>query len=469
VNPSTSHLESNPDRLRERLAALHAGFRSPADDPRLDAAISELSHGLDRILNEHAGMSAELLSVYEQLGVVFDVTRRMPTVDNEPAVVALFVDSLSRSFAGGEVVAVRPVTGGPIDSGLTDSRNTEWRVFAADLRNGASPTLRSIQTAAPDIPLSLEITRARNERRVIVVGATGFRLGDSDAPTGSGESIIGPVFAGDEFVCALVLSHGPALPAFRAADMLLAEALSTFCGDLIRNFRLMRELRHMSLVMVRALVNAVDQKDEYTSGHSIRVGFYATMLGKAVGLSDFDLQMLQWSALLHDVGKIGIRDDVLKKAARLTTDEFEHIKEHPIRSHQVVQQVPQLADALDGILHHHEHYDGSGYPHGLAGENIPLQARIIQIADVFDALTSCRSYRPAHSWEEALEILRKEAGKTVDPTLANRFDELMRGMLHGRPKGWETLIAQANRFSHESLPVVEEDDSWFRHGKERVT
>ena len=105
---------------------------------------------------------------------------------------------------------------------------------------------------------------------------------------------------------------------FRACDMLLLESLSLFCGDLIRNHRLVDELQTMSVTMVRALVSAVDQKDTYTSGHSIRVGFYSTLLGRAAGLNEREMRDLKWSALLHDVGKIGSRDDVLKKPGKLT-------------------------------------------------------------------------------------------------------------------------------------------------------
>jgi HD-GYP domain-containing protein (c-di-GMP phosphodiesterase class II) len=199
--------------------------------------------------------------------------------------------------------------------------------------------------------------------------------------------------------------------------------------------------------MVRSLVSAVDQKDQYTCGHSLRVGYHATTLGRLLNLPEVELQMLQWSALLHDVGKIGIRDEVLNKQGKLTPDEFQHIKEHPGKSYRVVQQVPQLAAALDGILHHHERYDGTGYPSGLSGEEIPLQARIIQIADVFDALTSSRSYRPAYDWKEALDIMRSEAGKTVDPHLQTVFDQHIRSVLEGDPAAWQRLIEKANHFA----------------------
>ena len=201
----------------------------------------------------------------------------------------------------------------------------------------------------------------------------------------------------------------------------------------------------MSVTMVRALVSAVDQKDTYTSGHSIRVAFYTTLLGRAFGLSEEDMKMLRWSALLHDVGKIGIRDDVLKKTGKLTKEEFDHIKEHPVRSYQVVRGISYLAGALDGVLYHHERIDGTGYPEGLVGINIPLQARIIQVADIFDALTSSRSYRSAYGWDRALKILREGSGTTSDPHLLKLFERAVRDAIGNDPDGWARLIERAER------------------------
>lgn len=422
------HLEST-EAARAWLAMLRTSCADFPGHSDVDVLMRGLSRSIDRVLQEHRGMSEELIGAYEQLGVVFEVTRNLSSVEGEGEVLKLFEDSLRRSFAEAKV------------------RILTVRQLADSASNG--------QAGVVEPGLREQVKSARETGKVAVHrgmhGANGVECSAGTLPIEpvTGEVMVAPVFAGQDFVGAIVLEQGSSEDAFRACDMLLVGALSTFCGDLLRSHRLVRELREMSLVMVRALVNAVDQKDEYTSGHSIRVGFFATLLGRRLGLSESDLQMLQWSALLHDVGKIGIRDDVLKKNARLTDSEFRHIKEHPVRSHKVVQQVPQLARALDGILHHHEHYDGSGYPSGLVGEAIPLQARIIQIADVFDALTSSRSYRPANEWRAALTILSAEAGKTVDPRLREIFDTLIREEIGSDPNGWESLLGRANCFAQD--------------------
>lgn len=406
------------------LGAVCAGLKGHSPAPELELALKGLSDAVERIGIEHEGMSEELITVYEQLGVVFEVTQRISGARNEWDVAELVCDSLGQSFSTSTVRVVRPGASG-------------WMVESEE---------------APR-ELSALIDRAVAESRVLVEPWSGTLLGGA-----AEEVMVGSISAGGSVVCGIVLVHRGGGRRYRASDMSVVESLTTFCGDLIQNRRLLRELHELSLAVVRALVNAVDQKDPYTSGHSIRVGYYSTLLGTALQLGSRELQMLQWSALLHDVGKIGIRDEVLKKTGKLTDEEFDHIKEHPVRSHKVVQEVPQLAAALDGVLYHHEHFDGGGYPHGLKGEGIPLQARIIQIADVFDALTSTRSYRSAHDWRAALEILKKESGTTVDPRLQRMFDEILRAELEADPDSWERLNRRANAFTGASeLPAPSND------------
>ena len=404
------------DDVRHRLKTLSTRVAGLEDGDALERLVSEVSEAVERITVENAGMAEELLSVYEQLGIVFEVTQKLPTLQSESEVIDLFVDNLRRSFQKREVFVVHP-------------------------RTPANGSREGMHGSATDWFDGL-VCRARDSRRVMVESPP---LGA--APACVAVVTVGPVFAGESFVCAIVLTRSSEVEGFHASDMLLLDSLTMFCGDLIRNHRLLQELREMSVAMVRSLVNAVDQKDQYTSGHSLRVGYFASLLGKTLNLTEEELQMLQWGALLHDVGKIGIRDDVLNKKGGLTEDEFNHIKEHPVRSHRVVQEVPQLAGALEGVLHHHERFDGAGYPSGLTGEDIPLQARIIQIADVFDALTSDRAYRPAYNWGMALDILREEAGKTVDPQFQKMFDGLIREQIEDHPDGWKRTIERANRFT----------------------
>lgn len=398
---------------------------APAGSVDLEPMLQTIGDALDQVLGEHGGMAEELLSAYEQLGVVFEVTRRLPGVQSEAEVVALFLASLQRTFAGHRVVALRQRATG------------EWCV-------GSEPIAESLATVVRTACDSKAVTVSPDEDDGPAIA------GLSACPateTPCHQVMVGPIMVGESVRHAIALLRPSGVPAFRRVDMLLLESLTRFCGDLLRNLQLMRELSDLSVAMVRSLVSAVDQKDPYTCGHSLRVAHFATQLARQLGLGVQDLRLLQWSALLHDVGKIGIRDAVLNKAGKLTPEEFEHMKEHPVRSHQVVSGVPQLRDALDGILYHHEHYDGGGYPEGLAGEDIPLQARIIQIADVFDALTSDRSYRKGNDWRKALTIMRDEAGRTIDPYLQSVFDRMIRTRLEDDEGAWAKLVAEASEFA----------------------
>jgi HD-GYP domain-containing protein (c-di-GMP phosphodiesterase class II) len=169
------------------------------------------------------------------------------------------------------------------------------------------------------------------------------------------------------------------------------------------------------------LVEAIEWKDRYTHGHVRRVASYAVMIGKELGLSGTDLRKLALVAQLHDVGKISVPDNILGKPARLTPEEFEVIKQHVQRGYEIAKSVKALDGAVDGIYMHHEKWDGSGYPQALSGEDIPLQARIVAMADAYDAMTSGRVYQPAVDDHEALSELQKCSGTHFDPRCVDAF------------------------------------------------
>lgn len=159
-----------------------------------------------------------------------------------------------------------------------------------------------------------------------------------------------------------------------------------------------------------ALANAVAAKDDETNGHCKRVVQYSILIGRELGLDAKLMQQLEWGALLHDIGKIAVPDAILKKPGPLTDEEWTVMREHPYVGYLMIKEIEFLREGRDVILHHHERVDGRGYPYGLAGEEIPLLARIFAIADTFDAITSDRPYRKAQSIEVAREEIRKHAG-----------------------------------------------------------
>jgi len=192
----------------------------------------------------------------------------------------------------------------------------------------------------------------------------------------------------------------------------MSDELEHFVEDLKRAAEENRELFMGSIQM---LAGAVDEKDPYTRGHSDRVTRYSLLIAQEMNLPASFLETLRISAQLHDVGKIGIEDHILKKPGALTEEEFEVMKTHTTKGANILRPVTQLAEMLPGIELHHEALDGRGYPYGLQGDQIPLLARVIAVGDTFDALTTNRPYQQAHTPEQALQIIKNLAGKRLDP------------------------------------------------------
>jgi len=173
-----------------------------------------------------------------------------------------------------------------------------------------------------------------------------------------------------------------------------------------------------------SLMSALDARDRETEGHSVRVSRLACMLAAEVGLSEKQIKSLERGALLHDIGKIGISDTILHKPDKLTDDEWKIMRVHPDIGARIVEGIPFLQDTVAVIRHHHERWDGSGYPVGLSGKEIPTQARIFAVVDVFDALTSRRRYREKSTADEALHYLKEQSGVLFDPDIVEALARL---------------------------------------------
>jgi HD-GYP domain-containing protein (c-di-GMP phosphodiesterase class II) len=201
----------------------------------------------------------------------------------------------------------------------------------------------------------------------------------------------------------------------------MSQELEHFVEDLKRAAAENRELFMNSIQM---LAGAVDEKDPYTRGHSDRVTKYSVLIAKEMGMPEDFLETVRVSAQLHDVGKIGIEDRILKKPGALTAEEFEIMKTHTTKGANILRPVAQLKDMIPGIELHHESLDGRGYPHGFKSDEIPMLPRIIAVADTFDALTTNRPYQQAHDCEDALRIIHSISGKRLDPTAVAALDAI---------------------------------------------
>lgn len=212
------------------------------------------------------------------------------------------------------------------------------------------------------------------------------------------------------------------------SDLMLLAGLSAIAIDKARKHEALHDL---FLSSIRALTAALDARDPYTHGHSERVAQFALAIADELGMDEASKRRIELSALLHDIGKIGIDDSVLKKPGKFTDEEYEQMKTHPEKGYHILMLIKQLEPNLPGVRYHHERFDGSGYPLGLRGDEIPLDARIVAIADVFDALTSDRPYRSAYEPDRAIQIIRSEVGAHFDP---NVFEAFMRAYEKGKIK-----------------------------------
>jgi HD-GYP domain-containing protein (c-di-GMP phosphodiesterase class II) len=222
----------------------------------------------------------------------------------------------------------------------------------------------------------------------------------------------------------------------------MSQELEHFVLDLKRAAAENRELFMSSIQM---LAGAVDEKDPYTRGHSDRVTKYSVLIAKEMGLDDDFIETLRVSAQLHDVGKIGIEDRILKKPGALTAEEFEIMKTHTTKGANILRPVAQLKEMIPGIELHHESLDGRGYPHGYKGDQIPRLPRIIAVADTFDALTTNRPYQQAHDTDSAMRIIYSLSGKRLDPTAVAALNAVFqRGEIQVPSQPPATLVAAAS-------------------------
>ncbi len=362
----------------------------PAVFGALNAAATTAAE-LQGALSENVQLAEEVLKNYEQLSLLFDFTKEIAGVTRPEELERLLlrriakllrVSTLDTVSHDGALRRHDVQAGRVVDGTWHETYSDGWQAVMHDAFQHQKITVRQM----PD-----------------------------------GHCLICPLPRLTEPYDLVLATRPPDAPEFVSGDLQMAEALLTFGGNLINNSQLHTQLRRMSIEATRALVSAIDKKDHYTSGHSERVGFMSRLTGVHLGLPAEQLDQIEWSGLLHDIGKIGVREDVLNKPGKLSTEEYDEIKKHPRMGYEILKPIESLQPILDGVLHHHENPDGSGYPDGLSRSEITQFASIIHVVDVFDALSSTRSYRQAFSVERSLEIVKELAGNTLDPLIVDAF------------------------------------------------
>lgn len=387
-------------------------------------AIGHLSERITRLVEENQGLAEEVLRSYEQLNLVFDIAQQVAHIVSVSEIERVLAGRIA-TLLGAEAAAVVSSDGAP-----------RSYAAAAGGRAAALPAGVLEQVAT-------HIERVRRTRQVSVTGV------------GSHQVILGPLLRLGEKVDVVLAVRRARDEDFRSGDVLMLHSVLSFGGQIISNSELHEKLGRMSFEVTRALVAAIDKKDHYTCGHSERVGFFARLTGQQMGLAADQLQTLEWSGLLHDVGKIGIPEEILNKPGRLTADEFAIVKLHPGMGYEILKPIESFEGVLEGVLHHHEAPDGTGYPDGLKGDQTPLLARIIHVVDIFDALTSTRSYRAPFSIQKAIEILRAESGTKVDGDVAEAFLAALERWRCEQPARFDEMFRSKGSLEPGPVPPAE--------------
>lgn len=272
-----------------------------------------------------------------------------------------------------------------------------------------------------DFDLSPLVERLPTDRGAVTPGA--IILNDVEfVPEGPMQALALPLSCKGKIAGFLMATgKGGDDPQISSYDSQLLEATASYIGAFLDNSASYRTQRALFLGTIEALAAAIDAKDSYTCGHSRRVAMISHSIALAIGMSASEAERVRIAGLVHDVGKIGVPEAVLCKGGRLTDEEFAEIKKHPVIGHRILKDLPSFEDVLPGVLHHHERMDGRGYPAGLSGDAIPMVARIIGVADTFDAMSSSRSYRAAMPREKVLSELQRSAGAQLDPDMVKAF------------------------------------------------
>ena len=350
-------------------------------------------------------MAGELSERYEELHLVYAIDRQVREMGKGADVFQGLLKSWADHMDADVAAFVRPGDGVCISATNLSAPIHNLDLVLVDMRG-------DLYRFAHSSRQSIVINETDDARRAYIFTDMPFKI------------LCCPVFEEKSVVAILVLINHAAKADFSNSDRKLGEVLANHLSSLSRMHGMLAETSKFNEQMAAALIEAVEAKDPYTRGHSERVHHIAMEIGRAMLLPPRELDNLFWGSLLHDVVKIGIPDAVLCKPGRLTRDEFTFIMVHPERSYEILRHIDRLKGAVPGARHHQEKYDGSGYPHGLSGHDIPQNARIIAVADTYDSITSSRAYRAGRSHEAAMTEIARCAGTQLDPAIIAVFERV---------------------------------------------
>lgn len=381
------------------------------DIPRLAALVRFGHDDQAKLLTENKSMESlgqQLAESYEEINLLYTITQNMTVRERPEHFIRAALDELLQTLPYRWIAAqllddpqrLRRVAGRLFVVGDVDVNEPDMQVMARKL----------LSESSPDSARVLDPISNDGDAEFAILGQPVMTH-----PVTVDGHVIGLLLAGNKF---------GADSAASSVDLKLLGATASHMAIFLENAALYADLNGMFLGTLEALTASIDAKDRYTCGHSRRVAMLTKQLATAIGLNEKLIERTHIAGLVHDVGKIGVPEHVLIKPGRLTEEEFSWVRKHPEMGYRILKDIPQLDDVLPGVLYHHERWDGGGYPHGLSGERIPLVARLIALADSFDAMSSTRTYRPAMTRDRVLQEILNCGGAQFDPTLVSHFVNL---------------------------------------------
>lgn len=374
--------------LRARIEGAGAGL------PRLPDLIKRLAEEIHHQEQESLSLTQEIVDRYEQLAILFEMSDRLGKAEDFQAKSLAILETALESVGA--------------QSGCLLLNRGDWQSYYFKTENETN---------------RLELERLAKRAAFQGLASVEERTHIAMPLAVTGRQLVG----------GLALGAKPG-GSYRSGDLKIISTLAAYAALLLDSERLYADLERVFFNTVSSMVEAIDAKDPSTRGHSERVRRYSLLIAEELGLDGPGRKRLELAALLHDVGKIGLPDVILNNRGDLRPEQWELVKQHPQMGVAILSPVAQLADILPAIGEHHERYDGQGYPAGKSGEDISLFARIIAVADAFDAMTMERTYRPTFTRERALQEVRDNAGTQFDPQLAEIFYQAYRGKVEPERK-----------------------------------
>lgn len=400
---------SEPRGFAAVVASKFEAGAAPLEIDRVADALEDLAGGIADEVAAKADLdkiTEELAECYEELHLVYSLDRHNRTgVGQDTDTFRQMLQDTAAHLNVDVVAFVRPSDGQCVYATSLSKEIHNLDLVLVEMRGDL---FRFIQASREPVVMN----EAGDPRRAYIFTDMPYRV------------LACPIRIGRRVDALVVLLNHMHKPPFSNNDLRLAEVLTNHVSAMVSQVLMLGSSAKFTKQLALALVEAVEAKDPYTRGHSERVHHLSMEIGRALGLGEEDLQDLHWGSLLHDIGKIGIPDAILCKPARLTRDEFTFIMVHPERSYEILRHIDQLKGALPGARHHQEMWDGNGYPQGLAGDRIPLHARIMAVADTYDSITSSRAYRAGRPHEVAMAEIARVSGTQLDPAMVEVFAKI---------------------------------------------